>query len=128
VKEIVNNGLLSTGRIMTAVGVLIFAWVGGIAVAAVPSEQRNFVACPIVRDTETVPCWLAEYNGELYYLGIQTDVSADWYPPYLGHRVLVEGTIAPDTSRICGGIVLKPVVTSALPELDASCNSRVLPA
>ncbi len=99
-----------------------------IAVAATPpSSQRNFVACPIVRDTQTVPCWLAEYNGELYYLGIQTDISADWYPPYLGHKVLVEGVVT-DGNRICGGIVLKPIVTSALPELDGTCSSNVLPA
>jgi outer membrane protein OmpA-like peptidoglycan-associated protein len=74
-----------------------------------------------------VPCWLAEYDGELYYLGIQTDISAEWYPPYLGHRVLVEGSVT-DDYRICGGIVLKPIVTSSLPELDAACNSSVLPA
>ena len=30
-----------------------------IADAAVPPNHRNFVACPIVRDTATVPCWLA---------------------------------------------------------------------
>jgi len=95
--------------------------------AAPPATQRNFVACPIVRDTETVPCWLAVYDGELYYLGIQSDVNADWTPPYLGHRVLVEGTVTND-GRVCGGMVLKPVVTSALPEADSACNSTVLPA
>ena len=26
--------------------------------------RRNFVACPIVQDTKTVPCWLSEYEGE----------------------------------------------------------------
>ena len=86
-----------------------------------PASQRNFVSCPIVRDTPTVPCWLSEYDGELYYLGIQTDVSADFDPPYLGHRVLVEGTLT-DAPRICGGLVLEPVRTSVLPELDATCN------
>ena len=55
--------------------------------------HRSFVTCPIVRDTKTVPCWLAEHDGELYYLGIQTDISADFDPPYLGHRVLVEGVV-----------------------------------
>jgi outer membrane protein OmpA-like peptidoglycan-associated protein len=107
--------------------VLVFFLSGFAVAASPPSQVRNFVACPIVRDTQTVPCWLAEYDGELYYLGIQTDISADWYPPYLGHRVLVEGTATEDY-RICGGIVLKPLVTSSLPELDASCNSQVLPA
>ena len=23
-----------------------------------PGNRRNFVACPIVRDTKTLPCWL----------------------------------------------------------------------
>jgi hypothetical protein len=41
----------------------------------VAQQQRSFVACPIVRDTKTVPCFLAEYDGELYYLGIQQDIN-----------------------------------------------------
>ena len=93
-----------------------------------PTARRNFVACPIVRDTASVPCWLAEYDGELYFLTLQTDVSAPVTPPWLGHRVLVEGTAAPERPRICGGIVLEPVVLSVLPELDAACNTAVLPA
>ena len=93
-----------------------------------PAERRNFVACPIVRDTASVPCWLAEHEGELYFLTLQTDVSAPVTPPWLGHRVLVEGTVAAERPRICGGIVLEPVVLSVLPELDASCNTAVLPA
>jgi hypothetical protein len=98
-----------------------------IAVAAPPAKQRlSFVACPIVRDTRTVPCWLAEFRGELYFLTLQTDVSAPVNPPWLGHKVLVEGVIS-DAPRICGGRVLEPVALSVLPELDASCNT-VLPA
>ena len=93
-----------------------------------PAERRNFVTCPIVRDTASVPCWLAEHDGELYFLTLQTDVSAPVTPPWLGHRVLVEGAIAAARPRICGGIVLEPVVLSVLPELDASCNTAVLPA
>ena len=89
-------------------------------------ERLNFLGCPIVQDTETVPCWLARYEGELYYLGIQTDISAEFDPPYLGHQVLVEGTVA-DGERICGGIVLDPVKTSPMPEQDLSCN-LILPA
>jgi hypothetical protein len=73
-----------------------------------------------------VPCWLAEYKGELYFLTIQSDVSAPVTPPWLEHRVLVEGTIA-NEPRICGGVVLKPVHLSVLPERDASCNT-MLPA
>jgi hypothetical protein len=91
-----------------------------------PANHRNFVSCPIVRDTPTVPCWLAEYHGELYYLGIQTDVSAEFHPPLLGHKVLVEGTVK-DGPRICGGIVLEPVKISPLAELDGTCNT-ILPA
>ena len=91
-----------------------------------PGDHRNFLSCPIIRDTKTVPCWLAEYEGELYYLGIQYDQTADFYPPQLGHKALVEGTVA-DEPRICGGLVLKPVSVSVLPELDLSCNT-ILPA
>jgi hypothetical protein len=104
----------------------------GLALAATagaaepPANHRNFVSCPIVRDTPTVPCWLAEYHGELYYLGIQTDVSAEFHPPLLGHKVLVEGAIK-DGPRICGGIVLEPIKISPLAELDGTCNT-ILPA
>lgn len=106
-----------------AVALLVFATA---SMSAAPAPHRNFVACPIVRDTSTVPCWLAEHKGELYFLTLQTDVSAPVNPPQLGHRVLVEGVVS-DEPRICGGVVLKPVVLSVLPELDNSC-SVVLPA
>ena len=75
--------------------------------AARPGERRQFVACPIVRDTKTQPCWLAEYEGELYYLGQQSGVASDFYPPQLGHQALVEGTVG--QGRVCGGIPLQPV-------------------
>jgi len=88
--------------------------------------RRNFVSCPIVRDTASVPCWLAEYDGELYFLTIQSDVTSPVTPPWLGHRVLVEGTVSAEP-RICGGIVLKPVHLSVIPQPDASCNT-MLPA
>jgi len=100
---------------------------GAVAFSIRGDEQRkNFVSCPIVRDTASVPCWLAEYKGEQYFLTLQTDVSAPVTPPWLGHRVLVEGTVSSEP-RICGGIVLKPVHLSVLPERDASC-STILPA
>jgi outer membrane protein OmpA-like peptidoglycan-associated protein len=57
---------------------------------------------------------------------MQTDISAEFHPPYLGHQVLVEGTVSSEP-RICGGIVLKPVRVSPLPEPDSSCNT-ILPA
>jgi len=96
------------------------------AMAAHAETRVNFVSCPIVRDTPSVPCWLSANDGELYYLGIQTDVSAEFHPPYLGHRVLVEGVVAENRERICGGVVLEPVRISVMPELDGTCN-QILP-
>jgi len=103
---------------------LLGVWLLSVSVVAA-QQPTNFVSCPIVRDTASVPCWLAEYNGELYFLTLQTDVSAPVNPPSLGHRVLVEGTVSTEP-RICGGIVLKPVHLSVL-ERDAACNT-MLPA
>jgi len=102
------------------------ALLASVSISAAPETHRNFVACPIVRDTSTVPCWLADYKGETYFLTLQTDVSAPVNPPQLGHKVLVEGVVS-NEPRICGGTVLKPVVLSVLPELDSSC-STMLPA
>jgi len=96
------------------------------AAAPKPGERLSFVACPIVRDTRSVPCWLSEYAGETYYLTIQSDVSAAVQPPMLGHRVLVEGVVS-DAPRICGGVVLAPVRLSVMPERDGNCNT-LLPA
>jgi hypothetical protein len=71
-----------------------------------------------------VPCWLTEYAGETYYLGIQTDVSAEFNPPSLGHRILVEGSVS-DEPRICGGRVLKPVTVSVMIERADDCNTMI---
>ena len=90
------------------------------------SEIRNFLTCPIIRDSKTFPCWLVEYNGETYYLGQQGRSGSQFYSPQLKHQVLVEGRIK-DGSRLCGGIVLEPVTISVMPELDLSCNT-LLPA
>jgi len=97
-----------------------------LVVQNVHAQQLNFVTCPIVRDTRTVPCFLAEYEGETYYLAVQQDISADQYPPQLLHEVLVEGAIEPGP-RVCGGIPLKPVKLSVLPEVKPACNT-ILPA
>jgi hypothetical protein len=105
-------------------GALLAGWLAA-ATVGVAQQRTNFVSCPIVRDTASVPCWLAEYDGELYFLTLQTDVSAPVTPPWLGHRVLVEGTVSAEP-RICGGIVLKPVHLSVL-DRDASCTT-MLPA
>jgi outer membrane protein OmpA-like peptidoglycan-associated protein len=94
--------------------------------AAAPGQQQSFVSCPIVRDTKTVPCFLAENDGEFYYLGIQQDVTSDFHPPQLKHEVLVEGTVVPG-ERVCGGIPLKPVSISVIKELNLACNT-LLPA
>jgi outer membrane protein OmpA-like peptidoglycan-associated protein len=100
-----------------------------LGAAVVLGQQRNFVSCPIVRDTKTVPCFLAEYEGETYYLGIQQDITNDFHPPQLKHEVLVEGRIAsgPNVPRVCGGIPLQPVSISVLKEVNLACNT-LLPA
>lgn len=104
-------------------GLLLF--LGASAHAGTSVKPLSFVACPIVQDTQTVPCWLADYEGERYYLTIQIDAAAPLYPPSLGHRALIEGT--PTEERICGGKVLKDIKISVLPERDANCNT-LLPA
>ena len=106
-------------------------WIVAVLAAAlaglpVGAENLSFVACPIVRDTLTTPCWLAQYKGEIYFLGVQGGVAQDFYPPQLNHQVLVEGAVA-QGPRVCGGIPLRPVKTSVLLELDRACNT-ILPA
>jgi outer membrane protein OmpA-like peptidoglycan-associated protein len=94
--------------------------------AAAGAQQRSFVACPIVRDTSTVPCYLAEYEGETYFLGIQQDITSEFHPPQLKHEVLVEGRVA-EGPRVCGGIPLHPVSISVVKEINLACNT-LLPA
>jgi outer membrane protein OmpA-like peptidoglycan-associated protein len=105
---------------------LILLLAAALAGAPVKAENLSFVTCPVVRDTKTVPCWLAEYKGKTYYLGNQGGVAQDFYPPQLNHQVLVEGAIA-DGPRVCGGIPLRPVKTSVVLEIDRNCNT-ILPA
>lgn len=97
-----------------------------VAAAIASGQERSFVACPIVRDTKTVPCFLAEYGGELYYLGIQQDITAAFHPPQLKHEVLVEGRVS-EGPRICGGIPLAPLSISVVKEVNPACNT-LLPA
>jgi outer membrane protein OmpA-like peptidoglycan-associated protein len=97
-----------------------------LAASVALGQQRNFVSCPIVRDTKTVPCFLAEYDGETYYLGIQQDITSEFHPPQLKHEVLVEGRVA-QGPRVCGGIPLQPVSISVLKEVNLACNT-LLPA
>ena len=114
------------------------------SVGAAESQRLNFVACPVFQDTSTVPCWLAEYQGETYFLGIQTD-SGGWTPPLQGHQVLVEGVVTAQP-RVCGGVVLassgsvfdkrpsgksagvdlpQPPVISTMRELDSNCRTML---
>ena len=116
------RGLMAGPALSVACACLGMMMPGAVAVA----QQRNFVACPIVRDTETVPCFLAEYDGELYFLGIQQDITSEFHPPQLKHEVLVEGRIA-EGPRVCGGIPLKPLSISVLKEINLACNT-LLPA
>lgn len=97
-----------------------------LAAAIAVAQERSFVACPIVRDTKTVPCFLAEYQGELYYLGIQQDITAAFRPPQLKHEVLVEGRVS-EGPRVCGGIPLAPLSISVFKEVNLACNT-LLPA
>ena len=98
-----------------------------LAQAATPGTERNFVACPIVLDTQDVPCWVAEYEGERYFLAVQTGRSAGvTFVPQLKHRVLVEGTAHPEEPRMCGGIVLRPVKLSVFPDVEPDCG-KMLP-
>ena len=115
------------------------------AAGAAEPKSLNFVACPVFQDTNTVTCWVAEYEGETYFLGIQTD-SGGWTPPLQGHQVLVEGVVT-DAPRVCGGLVMtsagktpfdkrpsgkaagielpQPPVTSPMRELDANCRTML---
>ena len=73
---------LSAAAPLTVLGIQALGAQSAPPVAAAPSptERRQFLTCPIVRDTKTQPCWLAEYQGELYYLGQQSGVAGDFYP------------------------------------------------
>jgi len=106
------------------VRIACFLWMSAATIAM--GQERSFIACPIVRDTKTVPCFLAEYDGELYYLGIQQDITAAFHPPQLKHEVLVEGR-AGDGPRVCGGIPLAPLSISVFKEVNPACNT-LLPA
>jgi outer membrane protein OmpA-like peptidoglycan-associated protein len=110
-----------------ALAILASAGFCAVAQAAAPATERNFVACPIVLDTQDVPCWVAEYQGERYFLTVQTGRTAGVvFSPQLKHRVLVEGTAHPDQPRMCGGIVLSPVKLSVFPEVEPDCG-KMLP-
>ncbi len=89
-------------------------------------KRISFVTCPILRDSEPTPLWLAEYEGELYFLRAQQNFSGLVRHPQLLHEVLVEGVIS-DEPRIGGGIVLNPLRLSIMTEINPACN-QMLPA
>lgn len=98
--------------------------------AAAVAQQRSFVACPIVRDTKTVPCYLAEYQGQTYYLGSQQDAGPAFQLPQLKHQVLVEGKVAGNVAegpKVCGGIPLQPVSISVIKEVNLACSTLLPP-
>lgn len=114
-------------RVATFVLCMGVAGVSAADALKAPPTQRNFVACPIVIDAQDVPCWVAEYEGERYFLTVQTGRSYGvTFAPQLKHKVLVEGTVT-DEPRICGGIVLKDVKLSVMEyEVSPECNT-ILP-
>ena len=88
-------------------------------VQAAENGHVSFTACPLFRNTENSRCWLTDKGGVVYYIG-RSETS-----PQLLHKVLVEGVIS-NEPRSCGGVVIRPVYISVLPELDYSCNT-ILP-
>lgn len=121
---IFHHRSLKARRVLPVLAVAGFC---GAAQAAAPPTERNFVTCPIVLDTQDVPCWVAEYKGERYFLAVQTGRSAGvTFVPQLKHRVLVEGTAHPEQPRMCGGIVLSPVKLSVFPDVEPDCG-KMLP-
>jgi len=97
-----------------------------LAASVALAQQKSFVSCPIVRDTKTVPCFLAEDDGELYFLGTQPDVTGDFHAPELKHQVLVEGRVVPGP-RVCGGVPLQPVSISVMKEVNLACSTMLPP-
>lgn len=94
----------------------------GAEPGAQPGEVKSFVACPVYRDTNAgrkSGCWLATEAES----GVRFDVAHTLNRPYIGRQVLVEGVVSGDKDA-CGGVVLKPVRVSVLPE---ACPALMLP-
>lgn len=117
---------MSRGSLRRAAGVALLAIAGAVvANAASTPKTLSFVSCPIVRDTDVVPCWLADYRGQRYFLGITQDLQDPFFPPQHLHKALVEGE--PTGEQKCGGIVLKNVKVSVMLDIDPACT-QMLPA
>lgn len=118
--------MTSTAQWIGAATLALYSSSALAAADRAPPNMRNFVACPIVLDTQPVPCFVAKSGGETYYLTVQSDISPqNIYPPQLKHQVLVEGEVTSEPRR-CGGIVLKNIKLSPMPEVDPTCD-QILP-
>jgi outer membrane protein OmpA-like peptidoglycan-associated protein len=107
-------------------GCCVAVFLGCASAAAHCAEAHvSFLACPTLRDT-TPNCWSAQHEGETYFIGAQRGPS-DSYLPQMKHQVLVEGVVTSEP-RVCGGIVLRPLRVSVLPELNLGCDTPVMPA
>lgn len=97
--------------------------------ALADGKRIAFVGCPVMRDMELParPCWLAQDGDKLYFVGMQGDVFPPiiFFPLQLKHQVLVEGEEG-EGDTICGGLPIKNVTVSVLPEVYPACDT-VLP-
>ena len=106
------------------------AWRGAVAVfcltavgmgqAEAAGKRMVFVTCPVLRNT-ALPCWMARYKGELYFVDPQADLASGIMTPEFNHKMLVEGRRG-SGPRVCGGVPLTDVHVSVLPDLDPDCN------
>lgn len=96
--------------------------------APAPGTYVAFISCPLLRDTKELPCWMAKDKDTLYYVigQVGREYKSDAYTPQHKHKVLVEGTVA-GGAPVCGGVALKDVRTSVLPEISPECTT-MLPA
>lgn len=91
--------------------------------AAAP-QARNFIACPVYRDTDAgrkSGCWLATEHGS----GVQYDVTDALIKPILGKEILVEGVVSDKDPGSCGAPILEPVFVSIL---QSECKPHLIPA
>lgn len=95
----------------------------GSTATAVP-QARNFIACPIYRDTDAgrkSGCWLATELSS----GVQYDVTDALIKPILGKEILVEGVVSENDPGSCGAPILEPVFVSIL---QSECKPHLIPA
>jgi hypothetical protein len=97
--------------------------------AVAQAKQIAFVGCPVMRDADLPerPCWLAQDDDKLYFIGMQGDIfpPAIFWPPQLKHKAVVEGEEV-DGPDVCGGRPLRNVKVAVVPEIDITCDT-VLP-